>query len=420
MYYLQRNFIVWASLVLASAMSFSTMTQASDVYFSEYSEATVWYNRYVEIHNQSGATIDLKDYAILYCLNSCENSGLYDEEISFGGMTTAANRYIEDGGTYTIRHNRNTGTQKPAQAIIDAATTNGRATSLLVISGNDPLALVKRKDTYSSVNETWKTGTTTYTVKDVIGTPKTNTNAFGAVCGSNNLVDVVLIKKEQRTGRTSWTNSRGTGANATEKAENCDWIVKTVNYRGNLGTHNPGDITDPVITLSGDQIVEIALNGSYSDAGATASDDTDGTITGNIVTVGNTINTSVAGTYAVTYDVEDAVGNSATQVVRTVIVSPWNFDSVAHGWIAANGATSATGTSARYNLGAITLTVPTTKGYGGSATNNTPDFRIASGANINPKAGKYVAVTMKNKSPNAKLALGAFTGDQELSSCFTD
>ena len=38
MYYLQRNFIVWASLVLASAMSFSTMTQATDIYFSEYSE----------------------------------------------------------------------------------------------------------------------------------------------------------------------------------------------------------------------------------------------------------------------------------------------------------------------------------------------------------------------------------------------
>jgi hypothetical protein len=43
------------------------------------------------------------------------------------------------------------------------------------------------------------------------------------------------------------------------------------------------DSTAPVISLLGDQVVEVTLNGSYSDAGATATDDTDGIITGNIL-----------------------------------------------------------------------------------------------------------------------------------------
>ena len=61
----------------------------------------------------------------------------------------------------------------------------------------------------------------------------------------------------------------------------CDWDVKAGNDSPNVGPH-PCQLairSAPVITLTGNQIVEVALNGSYSDAGATASDDTDGTIT---------------------------------------------------------------------------------------------------------------------------------------------
>ncbi|MCB9807151.1 DUF5011 domain-containing protein [Candidatus Peribacteria bacterium] len=43
----------------------------------------------------------------------------------------------------------------------------------------------------------------------------------------------------------------------------------------------------------------------YSDAGATASDNVDGDITANIITV-NPVNTNVLGSYTVTYNVSDA------------------------------------------------------------------------------------------------------------------
>jgi len=86
------------------------------------------------------------------------------------------------------------------------------------------------------------------------------------------------------------------------------------------GTWKNPDTVPPVITLIGDEAVNLTVDDSYTDAGATASDDVDGDITANIVVV-NLVNTSVVGTYTITYDVSDAVGNPADQVTRTVIVS---------------------------------------------------------------------------------------------------
>jgi hypothetical protein len=63
----------------------------------------------------------------------------------------------------------------------------------------------------------------------------------------------------------------------------------------------------------------VNFGASYTDAGATASDNVDGDITGSIVTV-NSVNTGSLGTYNVTYNVTDANGNAADQVTRTVNV----------------------------------------------------------------------------------------------------
>ena len=70
------------------------------------------------------------------------------------------------------------------------------------------------------------------------------------------------------------------------------------------------DVTVPVITLVGDATVSLELGSTYTDAGATATDNIDGTITSSIVTV-NPVNVNAVGTYTVTYNVDDAAGNSA-------------------------------------------------------------------------------------------------------------
>lgn len=79
--------------------------------------------------------------------------------------------------------------------------------------------------------------------------------------------------------------------------------------------------TIPVITIIGDNPVEIEINTVYKDAGATATDAEDGDLTGVIVTTGDVIDTSVADSHTVTYTVEDSDGNvvTATRTVDVVV-----------------------------------------------------------------------------------------------------
>ena len=77
------------------------------------------------------------------------------------------------------------------------------------------------------------------------------------------------------------------------------------------------DVTAPVITLNGSASVSVAWGATYTDAGATASDNVDGSVA---VVTGNTVNTAAPGVYTVTYNATDAAGNVATQVTRTVTV----------------------------------------------------------------------------------------------------
>ena len=81
------------------------------------------------------------------------------------------------------------------------------------------------------------------------------------------------------------------------------------------------DVTIPVITLLDDVEVSIELGSTYIDAGATAIDNIDGDITSAIV-VANSVDINTVGTYTVTYNVSDAAGNAATQVIRTVNITP--------------------------------------------------------------------------------------------------
>ncbi|WP_422859593.1 immunoglobulin-like domain-containing protein [Flagellimonas sp. S174] len=82
------------------------------------------------------------------------------------------------------------------------------------------------------------------------------------------------------------------------------------------------DTTPPVITLTGDAVVDLNVGDpAYVDAGATATDNVDGDITANIMVGGDTVDTNVAGTYTITYNVMDAAGNAATEVTRTVNVT---------------------------------------------------------------------------------------------------
>jgi hypothetical protein len=78
--------------------------------------------------------------------------------------------------------------------------------------------------------------------------------------------------------------------------------------------------TPPVITLSGANPLSLNVGNTFVEPGYTATDTEDGNITSR-VTVSGSVNTSVAGTYILTYNVTDLGGLSASAVTRTVIVS---------------------------------------------------------------------------------------------------
>lgn len=85
------------------------------------------------------------------------------------------------------------------------------------------------------------------------------------------------------------------------------------------------DTTPPVITLIGNDIINLSTGDKYTELGATAFDTIDGELTTSIK-IKNNVNTSIEGTYLVTYNVNDSSGNSAKEIHRTVIVKSNEFD----------------------------------------------------------------------------------------------
>jgi hypothetical protein len=106
-----------------------------------------------------------------------------------------------------------------------------------------------------------------------------------------------------------------------------------VDKQGNIGSAARqiiiADKTAPVITILGSNPANINVGGTYTDAGATALDETDGNVTSRIVVTG-TVNPSIVGSYTITYTVKD-LANNQTTVTRTVNVLDNVIPTVAFG-----------------------------------------------------------------------------------------
>ena len=99
---------------------------------------------------------------------------------------------------------------------------------------------------------------------------------------------------------------------------------------GGSGTTNGGtddnntnpDSIPPVITILGNNPESITLNQTYTDAGATASDNIDDSV--DVITTGD-VNTTLVGIYIITYTATDSAGN-ISEANRTVNVSDSTVD----------------------------------------------------------------------------------------------
>ncbi|MGJ8691859.1 MAG: immunoglobulin-like domain-containing protein [Thalassotalea sp.] len=83
---------------------------------------------------------------------------------------------------------------------------------------------------------------------------------------------------------------------------------------------SPADTTGPVLTLTGDATVNLDIGVTYVEQGATATDEVDGPV--SVTPTGHDqVDSTVPGTYTVTFNAMDAAGNAAESITRTVIVS---------------------------------------------------------------------------------------------------
>ena len=101
---------------------------------------------------------------------------------------------------------------------------------------------------------------------------------------------------------------------ATDKAGNIATQTRTVIVEESAP---PADTTEPVITLNGLAQMSLNVGDTFSDPGATATDNVDGNVS---VSPSGSVNTSIAGQYTITYTATDKAGNSAS-AQRTVTVS---------------------------------------------------------------------------------------------------
>jgi len=127
---------------------------------------------------------------------------------------------------------------------------------------------------------------------------------------------------QSNSARNSIDNSNPSSANSNSSTTDRE------TQNNNSNSNQIDDITPPIITISGDNPLEIIQGETFSDRGATATDNIDGEVT---VTPSGSVDMSTVGEYTITYIATDSSGNEAT-ATRTVIVKPtnvvWNVSNV--------------------------------------------------------------------------------------------
>ncbi|MFC4267352.1 immunoglobulin-like domain-containing protein [Polaribacter marinivivus] len=143
-----------------------------------------------------------------------------------------------------------------------------------------------------------------------VGTAYSELNATASDNKDGDISGTIVINSS--TVNTNVVDSYTVTYNVTDAAGNvADQVTRTVNVV---------DTTKPVITLLGDNPQVIEVGTPYSELNATASDNLDGNISGNIVIDATNVDTNIVDSYTVTYNVTDANGNVADEVTRTVNV----------------------------------------------------------------------------------------------------
>ena len=186
-------------------------------------------------------------------------------------------------GTYTVSYNVSDSSGNDANEVTRTVNIVDTTAPEITLTG-DPTVTINAGDDYTDQGATALDNVDGDISESIITTGSVDTDVLGTYTIKFNVSDAI-------------------GNPAIE-------MVRTVNVVDNV---------NPVITLIGDPTITIEAGDPYSDQGATASDNLDGDISANIITV-NPVDNGIPGTYTITYNVADTSNNNATQVTRTVVV----------------------------------------------------------------------------------------------------
>ena len=189
---------------------------ASDLLISEYCEGTS-YNKYIEVYNKTGSTIDLDNYRLI----KGTNGAAYSAIISFSSGATLANDEV-----YIVSHS-----SANATILAAADNTDGDAN----FNGNDAIALQKTID-----------GGSNWTSTDVIGIELEDPGTAWTVAGvANATSEHTMVRKSSIfDANTDWVASAGTDADDSE------WIVYAQDEFSYMGAHSMNCVT--IYTWQGD------------------------------------------------------------------------------------------------------------------------------------------------------------------------
>jgi plastocyanin len=243
-----KKIYVTLSFLLLSSLCFC---QASGLFFSEYAEGSS-NNKYMEIYNGTGQTVDLSEYAFPNVSNAPSTPGQYEYWNNF-----PIGASIADGDVYIIAH--------PSSDPFILAEADH--TFNFMSNGDDGFCLVKQDGSWVDVNndEVMQDDEITgYIFIDWIGSWDADPGSGWDVAGvSTATKDHVLKRKET----ICVGNSLPLGSFGTTTADS-EWEVLAIDTWTNLGSHlaNCGGGVSPVINSNPNSLIDfVQFVGSPSD-----------------------------------------------------------------------------------------------------------------------------------------------------------
>lgn len=223
-----KKFYFFTLLLFSVTMTFG---QISEIYFSMYGEGSS-NNKFLEIYNGTGATINLDNYAFPNVSNAPTVSGEYEFWNTFPSGAT-----IADGDVFVIAH----GSADPTILAEADMTFN------FLSNGDDGFALVANDGTWDDADMDGNIDAgemTGFTILDWLGTWQGD-GPWTVAGVTNGTQNHTLTRKSSVCGpNNDWASSAGTDAATSE------WIVTGIDTEwANIGSYT-GCVTAPTVTIS--------------------------------------------------------------------------------------------------------------------------------------------------------------------------